>query len=120
MFPCEFASCAPESGGDLIENKVDSVFIAEAACFHEILGMVEIHSSCALDYRFKNQCCYLIGMFAQCLFKLIHGRRIPLFPEFNSRLLYKKAYWKSRTECSVHAGHRVAYAHGIPSVAMIA
>ena len=45
---------------------------------------------------------------------------IPLAAETAARLRHKIAHRKRRTKGTVHTGHRVAHAHSVPGIAVIA
>ena len=119
MLPSEKPSGAPESCGDLIEYKIDSVFIAQSARLDKILRMIKPHASRALYHRLKNQRSYFICMLPKCLLKRLHCLRAPLLAESHRGRLDKKSDRERGSESSVHSCHRIAHRHCVPGIAMI-
>ena len=81
--------------------------------------MVETHSACALYHRFKNQGCEFFVVVCDYPLKRLEVGTVPFLPRFNGGSGSEESYWESGTEGTVHTCHRVAYAHGIPCVAVI-
>ena len=120
MFPCETAPGAPESGGDFVEYEIDSIFIAQFPCFAQILRMIEPHASGSLHDRFEYKCGYLPVLFLQQIAKRLYVGWIPFAVKAAAWLWHEEAHRQRRAECTMHPGHRVAHAHRIPCVAVIA
>ena len=82
--------------------------------------MVEPHAACALHYRFKDYGRKLVGMLLKQSGHRLEISRIPLAAETTAGLRGKKAHREGGAEGAMHPRDRIADAHGVPCIAVVA